>query len=149
MEIKELNSHLSDIKSKIEDKEVLKKLELIIEGGKSVEKTFTDQFDELKTVKESVKSIKETFQLDENTPFKEIGAKVKEKYDGVVQEKDSLGQSADDQTKSLATLKTEIESLTTNFNKSQEEIRVGKEQLADKELSENIRNAYKGALTLR
>jgi len=144
MEIKELLSHLADVKAKIEDKEVLKKLDLIIEGGKSVEKTFTDQFDELKNVKESVKSIKENFQLDENTPFKEIASKVKEKYDSVVQEKESLGQSADDQTKSLASFKTEIESLKTDFNKSQEEIRVGKEQLADKELSENIRNSYKG-----
>ena len=144
MEIKELNSHLESIKAKIEDKDVLKKLELIIEGGKTVEKTFNDQFTELKDVKASVKSIKENFQLEENTPFKEISAKVKEKYDNVMKEKDAMGQSADDQTKNFASMKTELENLTTNFNKSQDDNKVKEQQLADKELSENIRNAYKG-----
>jgi hypothetical protein len=144
MDIKELMNHLTEMKSKIEDKDVLKKLDLIIDGGKSVEKTFNDQFTELKDVKESVKSIKGIFQLDETTPFKEISAKVKEKYDSVMQEKDSIGQSADDQTKTLATMKTTLENLQTEFTRSQDEIKVGKEQLADKELSENIRNAYKG-----
>jgi uncharacterized phage infection (PIP) family protein YhgE len=144
MKIEELNKALGELKSKVTDETAIKQIDLIIEGGKTLEKTFTDQFGELKDVKGSLQELRKAFEIDENTPVKDVSTKVKEKLEQITKEKESLGQSADDQVKTLADLKTQLENLTEKFNKSQDDIKVKDEQLADKELSTNIRDSYKG-----
>lgn len=142
MKIEELLKSLKDLKT--EDRELQKKLDLISEGAEAVKNTFDDQFGELKKTKESLQGIKKAFELEDGIKTSEISEKVKAKYDEVVREKETIGQSADDHTKSLAKMQNEFEQLQKDFRQSQEDIQLKEQKLKDKDLSESIRNEYKG-----
>ena len=142
MKIEEIVKHLEGLK--VEDAEAQKKIGLILEGAKAAQKTDETQFGELKKVKEVIGEIRKTFELEENTPVSEVGSKAKAKLDEIAKEKDSLGQSADDQTKTLVAVKKELDELRGEFNKSQDIIKQKDADLADQTLSNSIREAYKG-----
>lgn len=142
MKIEAIVKHLESLK--VEDADTQKKIDLILDGAKAAQKTDETQFSELKKSKEVIGEIRKTFELEENTPVSEISAKAKAKLDDVVKEKDSLGQSADDQTKTLTAIKKEFDELRGEFNKSQEIIKQKDADIADKNLSDQIRKAYKG-----
>lgn len=143
MKIEELIKALKDFKSKVPE-DAVKVFDEIINGSESVQTAFNDQFGELKDAKGVVQEIKSKFKIEESTPLKEVASKAVDKLDVAVKEKDSLGQSADDHVKQLADLKTQFENLKGDFTKSQDDLKIKDEQLADKSLSSKIREAWKG-----
>ena len=146
MKIEEILKKVEQIKKSDNKDELINELDnglkVFSETYKSEVKTKDDTLTDLGTMKEKISELKKAFGIDESTSYKDALSQISKKKEELDGQVSTLGSSTTEQTKLLATLKAEFESLKNDHGALKNDLQIKEQTLANETFESRLKESF-------